>query len=452
MAQKVEDAKMRSSCMVMGFIYSLSRATRSWTVVHKSKRFCSSPQHWKGLCIKPSFVNVYFLSKREFSKGRKDSRDTKAVLRDTSTFESKESLQEYGASQISVLQGLEPVRKRPGMYIGSTGIQGLHQLVFEVTDNSVDEAIAGFCSKITVVLHSDKSVSVMDNGRGIPVDMHAVSGKSALETVLTVLHAGGKFGSGGYHVSGGLHGVGLSVVNALSERLYVGVIRNNHLYEQQFQRGVPMGPMQVSDVMKDVEREDIPEYDRSFLKQTSGTKIRFYPDPLIFGETLEMDASFLAKRFDELAYLNAGLQILFYRENQQGELEESVGNVIQRKKQVEPQVFVHHGGIREFVQFLSKEKQPIHDTLYIRRRIKQIEMEAALQWNREQYSEIILGFANTIRNLDGGVHVEGLKSGLTKCFHQVARKASKGETQSWSGDLIREGLIGIISVKIPEPE
>ncbi|GJQ14299.1 hypothetical protein GpartN1_g6936.t1 [Galdieria partita] len=435
----------------MGFIYSFSRATRSLNILDNSKKTCSCSHHWKGLCFKHS--KVYFVSKRYFSKERKSTRETQAVLRDARTVQNKEGLQEYGASQISVLQGLEPVRKRPGMYIGSTGIQGLHQLVFELVDNSVDESIAGFCTNITVVLHSDKSVTVMDNGRGIPVDMHTTSGKSALETVLTVLHAGGKFGSGGYHVSGGLHGVGLSVVNALSERLYVGVVRNSHLYEQEFQRGIPLGPMQVRDVTSDmfVEREAIQEYDRGFLQQTSGTKVHFYPDPIIFGETLEMDASFLAKRFDELAYLNAGLQIVLYREMHQREMEESVENGSQAKKPMQPQVFIHQGGIREFVQFLSKEKQPMHETIYIRRRIKQIEMEAALQWNREQYSEIILGFANSIRNLDGGVHVEGFKSGLTKSFHQMAKK-SKGETLSWNGELIREGLIGIISVKVPEPE
>ncbi|EME27806.1 DNA gyrase subunit B [Galdieria sulphuraria] len=404
--------------------------------------------------MNPSFFQGYFFSKRHFSKGRKEVEKVQAVLRDTPTIQSKESLQEYGASQISVLQGLEPVRKRPGMYIGSTGIQGLHQLVFELVDNSVDESIAGFCTKVTVVLHSDKSVSVMDNGRGIPVDMHTTSGKSALETVLTVLHAGGKFGSGGYHVSGGLHGVGLSVVNALSERLYVGVVRNNQLYEQEFQRGIPLGPMQVCDMTSDLlmEREGIQQYDRGFLQQKSGTKVHFYPDPVIFGETLEMDASFLAKRFDELAYLNAGLQIILYREMHQIEVQESVENGSQSRKQIHPQVFIHQGGIREFVQFLSKEKQSMHETVYIHRRIKQIEMEAALQWNREQYSEIILGFANSIRNLDGGVHVEGFKSGLTKCFHQMAKKTSKNETLSWNGELIREGLIGIISVKVPEPE
>ncbi|KAK4527877.1 hypothetical protein GAYE_SCF46G5810 [Galdieria yellowstonensis] len=448
-------ASRTPSALSTGFIYSFSKVTRTLSVFHNSKSCFSYPRHSEGLCVKPRLLKVHFLAKRCFSRKRKSQTDTKAVLNESTTLQSKESLQEYGASQISVLQGLEPVRKRPGMYIGSTGIQGLHQLVFELVDNSVDESIAGFCDKVTVVLHADKSVSVLDNGRGIPVDTHSGSGKSALETVLTVLHAGGKFGSGGYHVSGGLHGVGLSVVNALSERLYVGVIRNKHLYEQQFQRGTPLGPMQVSEITSDelMKKEGLQEYDTSFLQQTSGTKVRFYPDPVIFGETLEMDASFLAKRFDELAYLNAGLQILLYREMPQGEYEESWENESQRKKQqIQPQVFIHQGGIREFVQFLSKDKQPMHDTIYIHRRIKQIEMEVALQWNKEQYSEIILGFANSIRNLDGGVHVEGFKSGLTKCFHQMAKKSSKGANLSWNGELIREGLVGIVAVKVPEPE
>eukprot|EP00871_Galdieria_phlegrea_P001461 jgi/Galph1/2315/GphlegSOOS_G977.1 len=413
--------------------------------------FCSSswkpnihtklhPLNQKTLC-KTCFLRL--IPFRKLATGSKRVKKPVAVLEEaTNVNPNNNSLKEYGAKQISVLQGLEPVRKRPGMYIGSTGVQGLHQLLFEVVDNSVDEAIAGYCNKVTIVLHADKSVSVFDNGRGIPVDIHPTSGKSALETVLTVLHAGGKFGNGGYHVSGGLHGVGLSVVNALSEKLQVAVIRDNNMYEQEFQRGVPSGPLKTTKIEQLVHEKRYQNvYEEAFLKQVNGTKVYFRPDSLIFGRVIEMDVSYLSKRLDELAYLNAGLKINLLRESPE---EETISNIAQE--------FFHEGGIQEFVTSLTKEKQPMHPVIYVQRTIKNIVVEVALQWNRDQYSEIILGFANSIRTVDGGVHVEGLKSGITKCFQQIVKKAGKGENLTLNGEFIREGLIAIVAVKVPEPE
>ncbi len=338
---------------------------------------------------------------------------------------------EYGADQIQVLEGLDPVRKRPGMYIGSTGPRGLHHLVYEVVDNSVDEALAGHCTSIDVGLNADGSVTVVDNGRGIPTDVHPTTGRSALETVMTVLHAGGKFGGGGYKVSGGLHGVGISVVNALSEWVEVVVWRQGKRHVQRYERGVPQGELQ--------------SYPAENKAQT-GTSVSFKPDIDIFTTNgIEFDYSTLASRLRELAYLNAGVHIVFrdYR--------------LELIKKSEPREEVYHyaGGIREYVEYINKDRQPIHDeVIHIQSERNGVQVEAALQWCVDAYTDNLLGFANNIRTVDGGTHLEGLKTVLTRTMNTVARKRSKikeGDS-NLAGENIREGLTGIVSVKVPDPE
>ncbi|MEB3212380.1 MAG: DNA topoisomerase (ATP-hydrolyzing) subunit B [Leptolyngbyaceae bacterium] len=336
---------------------------------------------------------------------------------------------EYGASQIQVLEGLEPVRKRPGMYIGSTGPRGLHHLVYEVVDNSVDEALAGFCNTIQVVLKSDGSVTVVDDGRGIPTDIHPATGKSALETVMTVLHAGGKFGGGGYKVSGGLHGVGISVVNALSEWVEVKVWRDNNVHTQRYQQGVPQGDLQV---------------EPSGSSKT-GTQVSFKPDATIFTVGTEFDYSTLAGRLKELAYLNAGVEIEFIDER------------LDILKSDEPKVETYHyaGGIREYVEYMNKDKQALHeDVIHIQSERNGIQVEAALQWCVDAYSDNLLGFANNIRTIDGGTHLEGLKAVLTRTMNSIARKRNKlkDNDSNLAGENVREGLTGVVSVKVPDPE
>ncbi|MGF1515788.1 MAG: DNA topoisomerase (ATP-hydrolyzing) subunit B [Elainellaceae cyanobacterium] len=338
---------------------------------------------------------------------------------------------EYGADQIQVLEGLDPVRKRPGMYIGSTGPRGLHHLVYEVVDNSVDEALAGHCSSIEVSLNADGSVTVLDDGRGIPTDVHPTTGRSALETVMTVLHAGGKFGGGGYKVSGGLHGVGISVVNALSEWVEVNVWRQGKRHIQRYERGVPQGDLQISSA-KD--------------KTQTGTSVAFKPDIDIFATTgIEFDYSTLASRLRELAYLNAGVNIVFrdYR--------------LELIKKSEPREEVYHyaGGIREYVEYINKDRQPIHDeVIHIQSERNGVQVEAALQWCVDAYTDTLLGFANNIRTVDGGTHLEGLKTVLTRTMNVVARKRNKikESDSNLAGENIREGLTGVISVKVPDPE
>ncbi|MEM7795969.1 MAG: DNA topoisomerase (ATP-hydrolyzing) subunit B [Cyanobacteria bacterium P01_C01_bin.118] len=336
---------------------------------------------------------------------------------------------DYGADQIQVLEGLEPVRKRPGMYIGSTGPRGLHHLVYEVVDNSVDEALAGHCTTITIDLNADGSVTVIDDGRGIPTDVHSRTGKSALETVMTVLHAGGKFGGGGYKVSGGLHGVGVSVVNALSEWVEVTVWRNKKEHIQRYARGEAQGELAI----------------KSGAGSRTGTSVSFKPDNTIFTETVEFDYSTLAGRLRELAYLNAGVDITF------------TDHRLELLKSDEPKAnrYFYEGGIREYVEYINKEKQPIHpDIIYVTGEKNGVQVEAALQWSVDAYSDNLMGFANNIRTVDGGTHLEGLKAVLTRTMNNFARKRNKRKDNesNLAGENIREGLTAVISVKVPEPE
>ncbi|MBE9155878.1 DNA topoisomerase (ATP-hydrolyzing) subunit B [Nodosilinea sp. LEGE 06152] len=336
---------------------------------------------------------------------------------------------DYGADQIQVLEGLEPVRKRPGMYIGSTGPRGLHHLVYEVVDNSVDEALAGHCDRIDISLNADGSVSVTDNGRGIPTDIHPRTGKSALETVMTVLHAGGKFGGGGYKVSGGLHGVGISVVNALSEWVEVTVWREGKVHKQRFERGIPVGELAVEKI----------------TEKRQGTSVTFLPDTEIFHNGTEFDYDTLCGRLRELAYLNAGIRVIFtdYRLD------------VIKADQPKVSTYYYEGGINEYVQYINNDKQPIHDEIiYISSERDGVQVEAALQWCVDAYSDNLLGFANNIRTIDGGTHLEGLKAVLTRTLNTISRKRNKRKDadSNLAGENIREGLTAIISVKVPDPE
>ena len=300
---------------------------------------------------------------------------------------------EYGAEQIQVLEGLEPVRKRPGMYIGSTGPRGLHHLVYEVVDNSVDEALAGHCDHIEIILKADGSALISDNGRGIPTDIHPRTGKSALETVMTVLHAGGKFGSGGYKVSGGLHGVGISVVNALSEWVEVTVYRDGKEFNQRFEKGISKGDL--------LSKKQI-----SQLKKT-GTTISFKPDTQIFTGGIEFEYSILSSRLRELAYLNGGVKIIFRDERYK-----------LKDDSFKEEIYFYQGGIKEYVEYMNSEKESIHpEIIYVDSQKDNVYVEAALQWCSDVYSDNILGFANNIRTIDGGTHIEGLKTVLTRTFY-----------------------------------
>ena len=335
----------------------------------------------------------------------------------------------YSAEQIQVLEGLEPVRKRPGMYIGSTGPRGLHHLVYEVVDNSIDEALAGYCTHIEIDLNADGSVTVTDDGRGIPTDIHPRTGKSALETVLTVLHAGGKFGGGGYKVSGGLHGVGVSVVNALSEYLEVTVWREKRVHKQRFERGVPVTELQVE----------------SSNENRTGTSVTFSPDEQIFTSGIEFDYTTLAARLRELAYLNAGVKITF-TDNRLELLKSGVPKV---------ETYEYKGGIREYVTYMNREKQPLHEEIiFVQGERNNVQLEVALQWCTDAYSDNLLGFANNIRTIDGGTHLEGLKAVLTRTLNAIARKRNKLKEAdaNLAGENIREGLTAVISVKVPDPE
>ncbi|AUC61014.1 DNA gyrase, B subunit [Cyanobacterium sp. HL-69] len=330
----------------------------------------------------------------------------------------------YGAEQIQVLEGLEPVRKRPGMYIGTTGPRGLHHLVYEVVDNSIDEALAGHCSHIEVDINEDGSVSVIDDGRGIPTDVHPSTNRSALETVMTVLHAGGKFGGGGYKVSGGLHGVGISVVNALSEWVEVKVWRNGSLHQQRYERGIP-----ITELVAQPDAE-----------HSTGTSISFMPDALIFSETTEFNYAILSNRLRELAYLNAGVKITF-------------GD--RRLESLKEETYCYEGGIKEYVTYMTREKDVLHqDIIYVEGEKNGVQVEVAFQWCIDAYSDTILGFANNIRTVDGGTHLEGLKTVLTRTLNNVARKRNKIKENepNLAGENVREGLTAVISVKVPDPE
>ncbi|XP_022743375.1 DNA gyrase subunit B, chloroplastic/mitochondrial-like isoform X2 [Durio zibethinus] len=348
----------------------------------------------------------------------------------TEALQGTKSSKAYNSEQIQVLEGLDPVRKRPGMYIGSTGPRGLHHLVFEILDNAVDEAQAGFATQIDVVLLSDGSVSITDNGRGIPTDLHPVTKKSALETVLTVLHAGGKFGgsSSGYSVSGGLHGVGLSVVNALSEALLVTVWRDGMEYRQKYSRGKPATTLTCHVLPTE-------------SKDRQGTSIRFWPDKKIFTTSIEFDYNTLAGRIRELAFLNPKLTITLKKEDNNPE--KSFYNK-----------YFFSGGLFEYVKWLNTDKKPLHDVLCFSRQIDGTTIDVALQWCSDAYSDTMLGYANSIRTIDGGTHIEGVKASLTRTLNNLGKKSKivKDKDISLSGEHVREGLTCIISVKVPNPE
>ncbi|MBI5831743.1 MAG: type IIA DNA topoisomerase subunit B [Armatimonadetes bacterium] len=334
----------------------------------------------------------------------------------------------YNAAQIQVLEGLEAVRKRPSMYIGTTDTLGLHHLVSEVVDNSIDEAMAGRCDTITVVVHTDNSVSVEDNGSGIPVDMHPTEGKPAVEVVMTKLHAGGKFGGEGsaYKVSGGLHGVGVSCVNALSSFCIVDVKRHRQLHRIRFEQGRTAVPLWVvGDLTEDV----------------TGTKTHFLPDPTIFSVT-EYSFERLSERLRDLAYLNGGVRILLIDER---EIDPETNDFRQED-------FHFSGGIKQFVEYLNDAKDPLHKPIYIRDQRDGIDVEVALQYN-EGYMENILCFANCIHTPDGGTHLSGLKTALTRTLNNYARSSNilKEKDKNFSGDDVREGLAAIISVRLGEP-
>ena len=326
----------------------------------------------------------------------------------------------YDESQIQVLEGLEAVRKRPGMYIGSTSGKGLHHLVWEVVDNSIDEALAGYCTRVDVIIHEDNSVTVIDNGRGIPVGENVKLKKSTLEVVMTVLHAGGKFGGEGYKVSGGLHGVGISVVNALSEWVSVTVKRDGKIHQQEYRRGAP-------------------QYDIKIIGETedTGTQTRFKPDPEIFTETTVFEYDVLVGRIRELAFLNKGIHLTLTDER--SGMHDS---------------FKYDGGIKEFVQYLNRTREALHEQpIYVEGTKDAIAVEIAMQYN-DGYTENIYSFANNINTHEGGTHESGFKSALTRIINDYARKMGfvKESESNLTGDDCREGLTAIISVKIPEPQ
>ena len=330
----------------------------------------------------------------------------------------------YGGDQIQVLEGLEAVRKRPGMYIGSTSGRGLHHLVYEIVDNAIDEALAGFCTHIEVMINKDNSITVIDNGRGVPVDINHKTGRPAIEVVYTVLHAGGKFGGGGYKVSGGLHGVGASVVNALSEWLEVQVKRNGHIYQQRYERG------KICYYLKIVGDCDI---------EDTGTQVTFLPDSEIFQETTVFEFDILMHRLREMAFLTKGIKITLT------DLREG----LEQQK-----VFHYEGGIKEFVQYLNKSKEPLYSQIIYCEGVKDnVQVEVAFQHN-DGYNEVVDSFVNNIKTPEGGTHLTGFRNSLTKTFNDYARKNKilKDSDQGLSGDDIREGLTAIVSVKIEDPQ
>ncbi|WP_010648917.1 DNA topoisomerase (ATP-hydrolyzing) subunit B [Oceanobacillus massiliensis] len=328
--------------------------------------------------------------------------------------------QAYDADQIQVLEGLEAVRKRPGMYIGSTSEKGLHHLVWEIVDNSIDEALAGYCDHIQVIIEKDNSITVKDNGRGIPVDIQKKTGRPALEVIMTVLHAGGKFGGGGYKVSGGLHGVGASVVNALSSNLEVYVHRNEKVYFLGFAKGVPLGEIEV------VGETDI-----------TGTVTHFTPDPEIFTETTDYNFETLEQRLRELAFLNKGLTI----------------TIEDKRTDREPVTYYYEGGVSSYVEYINKNKEVLHEPFYAEGEDKGIAVEVAIQYN-DGFSSNLFSFANNIHTYEGGAHEVGFRSGLTRVINDYARKNNliKENETNLSGDDVREGMTAIVSVKHPDPQ
>ncbi len=323
----------------------------------------------------------------------------------------------YQASNIKVLKGLEAVRSRPAMYIGDVGVRGLHHLVYEVVDNSIDEALAGFCTEIIVTINEDNSITVQDNGRGIPVDIHPEEGKPAVEVVLTVLHAGGKFDKGSYKVSGGLHGVGVSCVNALSSLLKVQVKRNGKVHEMEFKQGIPQGELQVTG---DTEK--------------TGTRVDFLPDPSIFEETQVYQYDILAKRLRELAYLNKGIAI----------------TIQDKREEKKEETFQYEGGITEFVTHLNRNKDVIHDPIYFEQEEDKVSVEVAIQYN-DSYLENTFSCVNNINTIEGGTHVVGFSTALTRIINDYIEKNIKNGNKLTGTD-VKEGLTTIISVKIPNPQ
>ncbi len=326
---------------------------------------------------------------------------------------------EYGASQIQILEGLEAVRKRPGMYIGTTSSRGLHHLVYEIVDNSIDEALAGYCNHIDIVIHTDESISVSDNGRGIPVDIHPKTGKSAAEAALTMLHAGGKFGGGGYKVSGGLHGVGLSVVNALSAWLTVQIDKDGYRYTQSYERGKPTSELVKGEAVT-----------------TSGTTVRFRADDEIFQEGTIFHKESLLQRLRELAFLNKGVEIFLRDEREDWE-----------------QLFCFDGGIRDFVEYLNKSKDALHPVVYFAGEKDSVQYEVALQYT-DGYSENIFSYVNNIHTQEGGTHEVGFKTALTRVINDYARRLNilKDSNANLSGEDVREGITAVVSVKVLEPQ
>jgi DNA gyrase subunit B len=337
---------------------------------------------------------------------------------------SKNATSSYDASSIQVLEGLEAVKRRPGMYIGSTGPRGLHHLVWEIVDNSIDEALAGHCSEILVVVHPDNSVTVIDDGRGLPVGTMKKYGKSATEVILTTLHAGGKFDGQGYKVSGGLHGVGASVVNALSEWLEVEVKREGHVWSQRYERGFPKGKITK---------------DRKLKKgEGTGTTISFMPDTEVFTETVELSFDTLSRRFRESAFLNKGLKI----------------RLVDEREEDRDVTYQYEGGIRDFVAHINEAKDPVHKTVFYLEREEEVgDVEVALQWNGG-FQDSVFTFANNINTHEGGAHLSGFRSALSRTINAYARQKGllKEKEENLTGDDIREGLAAVISVKLQEPQ
>jgi DNA gyrase subunit B len=329
----------------------------------------------------------------------------------------------YTASDIQVLEGLEAVRKRPGMYIGTTDLRGLHHLVFEIVDNSVDEAMAGFCDRIEIAIEADGWITVRDNGRGIPVDKHKSTGKSALETIMTVLHAGGKFGGGAYKVSGGLHGVGASVVNALARKMWVEVRREGKLYRQEYERGIPKGSLKTTPEPK---------------QKHTGTTTSYLADDEIF-DSIDYDYDQLLTRFREMAYLTKGIWIRF--EDRRAGREREMN-------------FCFEGGVSSFVRHVNKGRNTLTARpIYIEKTVETTQVEAAIQYN-DGFSVAEFSFANTINTIDGGAHLTGLRSALTRALNEYARKQKflKDDDANLTGDDVREGIVAVVSVKLPEPQ
>ena len=345
----------------------------------------------------------------------------KAALHNEVNFFVAEQINHYDANNIQVLEGLEAVRRRPGMYIGSTDERGLHHLVYEIVDNAIDEAMAGVCDTIGVTIEEDNTICVTDNGRGIPTGIHPKLGRPAVEVCLTVLHAGGKFGGGGYKVSGGLHGVGLSVVNALSEWLEVTVYQNGSIYRQEYTRGVP-------------------QYDLKIIGQTDrhGTTVRFRPDAAIFDDVTAYSFDTLKKRLRELAFLNAGIRI----------------ELTDKRGEGQDQVFHYEGGIRSFIEYLNKNREVLFPEPLFFSGVKDgTAVEVSMQYN-DSYTENVFSFANNIDTVEGGTHLEGFRRALTRVINDYGRKAKilKDSDANLTGDDIREGLTAVVSVKLVDPQ